>query len=221
LGLTICKALVAAHEGSIVAHSEGKGAGSTFEFTLATIPTPASAPASAPAPRPASAPAQNESTIPKPAHDESRPTPASHLPPPPPLAASRTQSPAPARPAPSSRSRPLHIMLVEDHPDTATVMAKLLQRQGHDVAVAHTYQEAMALTEDEFDLAISDISLPDGSGLDLMRRVRQSHETTKGIALSGLASQADMQRSREAGFDQHLAKPINFDQLLTVINTLV
>jgi PAS domain S-box-containing protein len=218
LGLTICQALVKAHDGTITAHSEGADTGSTFEFTLETIPTPTAADI---AQYVAQSLAKDDSKNGVAVASSRHPSPRG----PSPLATPRTEPPTKspaAAPAPAA-ARGLSIMLVEDHPDTAAVMARLLQRQGYRVSVAHTYSEALALADEPdepFDLAISDISLPDGSGLDLMRRIRSTHETTRGIALSGLASDADVQRSRDAGFDQHLAKPINFDQLLSVIATL-
>ncbi len=70
---------------------------------------------------------------------------------------------------------------------------------------------------EDFDLLLSDLGLPDGSGLDLMRRVLADHPQARGIALSGYGMDEDIARSREAGFAEHLTKPINFERLEAVI----
>jgi CheY-like chemotaxis protein len=70
-----------------------------------------------------------------------------------------------------------------------------------------------------FDLLISDIRLPDGSGLDLIRRL-QSNRPIRGIAISGFGTEQDQRRSREAGYETHLTKPVDFDRLLEAIETL-
>jgi CheY-like chemotaxis protein len=67
-----------------------------------------------------------------------------------------------------------------------------------------------------FDLLISDIGLPDGSGLDLIRKLL-AERPIKGIALSGYGMEEDIQRSREAGFEEHLTKPINLQKLEATI----
>ncbi|MDB5294729.1 MAG: domain S-box, partial [Phycisphaerales bacterium] len=67
-----------------------------------------------------------------------------------------------------------------------------------------------------FDLLISDIGLPDGTGLDLMRQIR-GRTALRGIVLSGFGSEEDVRRSRDAGFDDHLTKPVNLDTLQNAI----
>jgi PAS domain S-box-containing protein len=105
------------------------------------------------------------------------------------------------------------VLLVEDHADTRLVMAKLLGSFGCIVTQTGTVQEAIAQADrNEFDLLVSDIGLPDGSGTDVMRHVRERHRV-KGIALSGFGQDDDIRRSREAGFEAHLVKPVNFEQL--------
>src|SRR5690606_4398635 len=67
--------------------------------------------------------------------------------------------------------RPLRILLVEDHSDTARLMGRLLRGEGHEVETAPTVAEALDLAErHEFDLLVSDLGLPDGTGIDLMRQ---------------------------------------------------
>ncbi|HYO13074.1 MAG TPA: ATP-binding protein [Thermoanaerobaculia bacterium] len=118
----------------------------------------------------------------------------------------------------------LHILLVEDHVDTAEAMAGLLEVLGHRVTVAGTVAEALAAAAalqdgpgQGIDLLVSDLGLPDGSGLDLMRELSHRYGL-KGIALSGYGMEEDLRRSREAGFEKHLTKPINVDSLQAVIH---
>ena len=109
---------------------------------------------------------------------------------------------------------------VDDHPDTSRVMSRLLVRMGYDVQTADTLQSALAIAkENQFDLLISDIGLPDGSGLDLMRQLR-AQSPIKGIALSGFGMEEDIRRSYEAGFREHLTKPVNLKTLQQAIARL-
>ena len=122
----------------------------------------------------------------------------------------------PQRPAATgAHSEPLsgfRVLLVEDHADTRTAMARLLRAIGCAVQSAGTVREAVELTErGEFDLLISDIGLPDGSGTEIMRRLRP--RKVRGIALSGFGQEEDVKRSQEAGFDAHITKPVNIQAL--------
>jgi PAS domain S-box-containing protein len=107
----------------------------------------------------------------------------------------------------------LRILLVEDHADTATILTRLLRRMGHDVVHAPTVGAALRQVDSEsgrarFDLLISDVGLPDGSGLDLMKELSSVHGL-RGIALSGFGRDSDIEQSLAAGFSRHLVKPIN------------
>jgi signal transduction histidine kinase/CheY-like chemotaxis protein len=115
------------------------------------------------------------------------------------------------------QQRPLRILLVEDHPDTAAALADLLDLLGHQVVVTHDVSSglaaaATALAGEGLDLVISDLGLPDGSGLDLMRELSRSHGV-RGIALSGYGTDKDIRASHEAGFALHLTKPVDLDRL--------
>ena len=111
----------------------------------------------------------------------------------------------------------LRILLVDDHEDTAKAMRRLLEREGYAITLAFNVNDALGeFGRNEFDLLISDIGLPDGSGLELMRQIRQQKQL-RGIALSGFGMEEDIRKSKEAGFTEHLIKPINFQKLQDVI----
>jgi CheY-like chemotaxis protein len=115
---------------------------------------------------------------------------------------------------------PLAILLVEDHPDTAEALAELLRLLGHQVTMAGSVAAALAALEaGSFDLAVSDLGLPDGSGNDLMRHF--AARGMPGIALSGFGMEEDLRRSREAGFRLHLTKPVSFDRVEQAIREVV
>ena len=78
-------------------------------------------------------------------------------------------------------------------------------------------KEALDVSDREtFDLLVSDIGLPDGSGLDVMNYLRARHGT-RGIALSGFGQDEDIRRSEDAGFEMHLTKPVSFQTLREII----
>jgi signal transduction histidine kinase len=109
--------------------------------------------------------------------------------------------------------RTLAILLVEDHADTAEAMAGLLDMMGHQVTTAGTAAAALAAAAaglaggSRFDLVVSDLGLPDQSGLDLMRELA-GRFGLRGIALSGYGMEEDVRQSLAAGFDRHLIKPV-------------
>ena len=112
-----------------------------------------------------------------------------------------------------SAQRALKILLVDDHHDTCAALEKLLARRGHLVAVTHDVRSAMeAAVRNKFDLLISDIALPDGTGLDLMMQLR-AISNLPGVAISGFGHNGDIERSLQAGFSDHLTKPIKLDKL--------
>ena len=105
------------------------------------------------------------------------------------------------------------ILLVEDNDDLAEVMARLLSRHGYEVEIADTVARAEQLAATQpFDLLISDLGLPDGSGLDLVRHLRARHPWLA-IALSGHGTNEDIRQSKEAGFAAHLSKPVSLEVL--------
>jgi CheY-like chemotaxis protein/anti-sigma regulatory factor (Ser/Thr protein kinase) len=126
-------------------------------------------------------------------------------------------------PAESARnSRGLKILLVEDHPDTVHIMSKLLRSRGHRVRSASSVKAALQTASDEtFDLVISDIGLPDGTGLQLMSALKKGKRPPRqGIAISGFGSDEDIRKSADAGFNHHLVKPIDFGRLARIISRI-
>jgi signal transduction histidine kinase len=113
------------------------------------------------------------------------------------------------------------VLLVDDHYDTCLGMKRMLERRGYQITVAHSAEQAVEqVRTQEFDLLISDIGLPDRSGYELMREVRLNTRLP-GIALSGFGSEQDINQAKEAGFAEHLTKPINFERLEKTIESLL
>ena len=170
LGLTISKALVEMHGGSIEAHSNGRNRGATFRIQL-----------------PLSAPAEQSETF-------------------------------AAVSSPPQASRPLHILLVEDHGATARMIGMVLREKGHNVETAGDMATALELADkNSFDLLVSDLGLPDGTGHTLMLELRARGHKFPGIALSGYGQEDAIRRTYEAGFAAHLTKPASRQRLLEVV----
>jgi CheY-like chemotaxis protein len=144
-----------------------------------------------------------------------------------PLAAQHTpraEAPQEAPPEPAARGPvpPLRILLVEDHADTSRAMARLLKRAGNTVETAENAAAAAALFRDKpFDLVISDLGLPDESGLELMRKLRAAKSGILGICLSGYGTEDDLRDCRDAGFSEHLTKPVDMGRLQAAISRVV
>jgi signal transduction histidine kinase/ActR/RegA family two-component response regulator len=117
-------------------------------------------------------------------------------------------------------ARPPRLLVVDDHEDTCTGLKMILERRGYDITIAYTADQAAEKARQEnFDLLISDIGLPDRSGYELMEEMRG--RGVPGIALSGFGMEHDVNRARDAGFSEHLTKPINFERLEEVIQQLL
>jgi two-component system CheB/CheR fusion protein len=193
LGLAISKALVELHGGSVRAESEGRGRGATFTVELPTI-------------------GAVEKMV-----EQIRPG-APH--------AAAGVGLASGTGATSQRPPPPHVrvLLVEDHPDTLRVLKRLLEKMGYAVVPAATAADALrALATHSVDVIVSDIGLPDGTGHDLMRKVRASeaHGGLPAIAISGFGMDADVRNSHAAGFHTHMTKPVDVRQLDAAIRTAV
>ena len=117
-----------------------------------------------------------------------------------------------------SPSSPLRILLVEDHEDTRAVLARLLQRDGHLVKAVGSCAEAIKASHSQpasepFQALVCDLGLPDGSGLEVVQKLKADTPGIAAVALSGYGTDGDILRSKKAGFDEHLIKPATIQDL--------
>ena len=109
------------------------------------------------------------------------------------------------------------VLLVEDDESSARALRRLLKSYDYDVEVASNRAEALeAAAHKQFDILVSDLQLPDGSGLDLVHQVRR-FTPVAGVALSGMGSEEDVRRSAAAGYAEHLVKPPEGEHLVAAI----
>jgi len=137
------------------------------------------------------------------------------------------EAPAPAqrrRGAPSARAiavAPCTLTIVDDNVDAAQSLAVLLREQGHTVHVFDGAMRTLASTEiAQTHAFILDIGLPDMTGYELARRLRREHPTATFIALTGYGQARDRDLSKQAGFDHHLVKPVEFRALADILAQL-
>jgi DNA-binding response OmpR family regulator len=119
-----------------------------------------------------------------------------------------------------SPGKSLRILIVEDHTDTLHALSSLLQHFGHEISVADNVENARRIIQSKnFDVVLADIALPDGTGYDVIAEAKRS-QPIKAVALSGFGAPADIKRGREAGFDFHLTKPVDFHELRAVLGEI-
>jgi DNA-binding response OmpR family regulator len=114
----------------------------------------------------------------------------------------------------------VNILLVEDHHDTRTVLSTLLQHSGHSVIVAGSYAEALRLlvrVRLPADVLLCDLGLPDGDGLDLVGKAKVLRRRMTTIAVTARGSDRDKELGRQAGFDHYITKPLDYQQLRTLL----
>ncbi len=189
LGLTLVRHMVELHGGSVEARSAGEGKGSEFVVRL-----------------PLSAKEAEDGESAGGSRDEPK------------VAATTTATVE--RPVISNAGK-RRILLVEDNPDAAELMATVLKMDGHEVVVAHEGPVALqAAAECHPEVVLLDIGLPGMDGFEVARRVRQDPDLagTMLVALTGYGREEDLQRSREAGFDHHLVKPVDIDALRRLLD---
>jgi CheY-like chemotaxis protein len=112
------------------------------------------------------------------------------------------------------------VLIVDDNRDAADSLSLLLGLDGHDVRVAYTGRQALELARVfRPEGVILDLGLPDMNGYDVARLLRQDPGLRPAalVALTGWDQDEHRQRAREAGFDHHLTKPVDFDQLAAVL----
>jgi CheY-like chemotaxis protein len=112
----------------------------------------------------------------------------------------------------------MRVLLVEDHQDTRQVLARLLRRWGFDVAPAESLKSGLAqLDTAPFDVILSDIGLPDGTGHALISEARRRGKDVLAIALSGFGHPSEVEVAKLTGFDHHLSKPCDCQQLRLIL----
>jgi CheY-like chemotaxis protein len=130
----------------------------------------------------------------------------------------RLSLPTPAEP--SMDPVPRRILVVDDNRDVADMMGLLAQTWGHEARTAYDAGSALAVARRfQPDVVLLDVTLPDVDGLELARQIRSEPwgETALLVAVTGWGREGDRARSRDAGCDAHLVKPISFDTLRGLI----
>lgn len=113
------------------------------------------------------------------------------------------------------------ILLVDDQADAVDALAMLLELDGHEVRTAYSGAGALEIVETFIpDLALIDVSMPDMSGTDLARLLRQNGALAKTrlVALTGFTDEANRRKTIAAGFDAHVAKPLSAEQLAGIVS---
>jgi len=140
-----------------------------------------------------------------------------------PLTLARAEAAAAGGAAASTPSARRRVLLADDNVDFLTSMGELLSARGHDVRIAHDGVEALQAA-DEFapDVAFVDIGMPKVHGYEVARQLRQRNATRRCVlvAVTGWGQENDRRRSREAGFDRHLVKPVNPDDIEAIVAAL-
>jgi CheY-like chemotaxis protein len=115
-------------------------------------------------------------------------------------------------------AKSLRILLVEDHGDTRHTLSRLLTHFGHQIAVADNTRSALEImASQKFDVILCDIGLPDGTGYDVIAQAKRKR-SFKAVAITGFGTEEDIRRGKEAGFDFHLVKPVDFHELRSVLD---
>ena len=116
----------------------------------------------------------------------------------------------------------INLLLVEDHGDTGRVLTRLLRSYNINVRLARSVAEGDQLFDPEIDeILLSDVGLPDGDGNEMLRRLRKRAPNLPAVALSGYGSEADLSATSDAGFAEHVVKPVDIDYLVTVIHRVI
>jgi CheY-like chemotaxis protein len=116
----------------------------------------------------------------------------------------------------------LHVLVVDDEADARELLRRLLGEQGCEVAAASSAAEALALlAKRPCEVLLADIGMPGTDGYDLMRRVRAGrYRQPRAIAVTAFARPEDRDRAIAAGFDAHVAKPVNAMRLIQLVGQL-
>ena len=123
----------------------------------------------------------------------------------------------------SGALRSKFILVVDDSSESMEMLGKLLEIEGAFVDLARSGRQALAIAgQKRFDLVVSDISMPEMDGYQLLRELRElpNMRSVPAIALTGYGRAADIERAHAEGFSEHLIKPIDIDQLLHIVRRL-
>jgi CheY-like chemotaxis protein/two-component sensor histidine kinase len=135
----------------------------------------------------------------------------------------RTSGPTQAAPAQAlaTTHEGKRILLVEDNVAAAVTLTEVLELWGHEVTTVHTGEAALAAAASPPEVALLDIGLPDMDGYEVARRLRSlpGLQDALLVALTGYGQPADRQLSQKAGFDHHLVKPVDLEELRRIIAT--
>ncbi len=184
LGLSISRAIIDMHHGTIQASSAGSNQGATFTVMLPGATTPPHG-------------ASDTSIL---SSDKSKV-----------LVGNQN----------NKDNKQFRLLLVEDHKPTLQVVSRLLRQDGYQVDTADTVSEALRVASMEsFDLVISDLGLPDGTGIELMKQLRALYNL-RGIALTGFGMEEDVSRSKAAGFVAHIIKPVHIIELRRILHAIL
>ncbi len=128
----------------------------------------------------------------------------------------KVEGSVPAKAVGEEKARPLRILVVDDNHDSAELLSVLLEIEGHNVVVANSGPAAIDIALNQVpEVALIDIGMPGMDGYAVARRLRQSPELKHLalVAITGYGQQEDIERSRDAGFDDHLVKPVDIETL--------
>ncbi len=117
--------------------------------------------------------------------------------------------------------REFRVFVVEDHPATARGLKMFLELSGYQVDIASDLDSALKIAgKARFDVLVCDLNLPDGTGWQLMEALQEKNRKVRGIAFSAFDDPEHVERSREAGFEEHVVKGTTPEALLAAIDRL-
>ncbi len=126
------------------------------------------------------------------------------------------------RDLPEAELAGLRVLTVEDNPDISTLLALILEASGADVTCVASAPKALELlNEKKFDAIVSDIGMPEMSGIEFIRRLRAKGSHIPGIALSAYSSAEDRHAALDAGYDLFVSKPVQPAKLIAGLSGLV
>jgi two-component system, NtrC family, response regulator PilR len=120
----------------------------------------------------------------------------------------------------SSHNKKARLLVVDDEPDLRLLYAMTLEKEGHYVSLAGTVGEALALlSRHSYDIVITDMRLPDGQGLDLLRNLRTNQRDERCLVITAYGSAENAVVSLKAGAFDYLTKPVDLLQLRQVVSS--